>query len=904
MDRLDEVYSALAEFVRHYGDGASASDISAQTDIDRSTASRYLNELCRTGRAEKTGGRPVLYRPCPMKEDAAAGPAKQEGPGSTLDMIIGADNSLKAAIKLAKAAVLYPPDGLSTLILGETGVGKSMFAEAMFRFAIESDILSPDAAFVNFNCADYADNPQLLLSQLFGVRKGAYTGADADRPGLFAAADGGMIFLDEIHRLPPQGQEMLFTYMDKGYFRPLGAADETVSAKVRIVAATTEEPDSFLLKTFTRRIPILINLPPLRDRSLSERFSLASDFLGEEAGRVNCGIYADRDSFMSFLLYDCPGNVGQLKSDIQIACAKSFLDLKSQKKEYLFISPDDLPPYVKRAIMKVHDYRDEFDSLLPEGQDILFFSADGEADNTIVSDDGDVYFYDVIERKLDILKGLGIGEDEMNQILNGEIEKHFRKYIQKMPGRYRKDEISKITGENVIETTEEILDMAEKRLGRYMDERIFFGLALHLQKTIDRVKSGSRIYNPRTNFIRVNHPDEFVTAIEAARIIDNTFNIETPLDEIGYLAMFFVEDDEGEKTEEKGKVGILIVMHGNSTASSMAQVTNELVGAQHAIGLDMPLSLNSEKMYGIVKENVIKADKGRGVLLLVDMGSLKNFGDIISEETGIEVKTVDMVTTLTAIDACHKAVLGRELREIYRSSAGINCRSLPARLQDRAHTENIIITACFTGKGAAEELKRLLKDEYLKDMEDIRVISMEFIDRSRFIDAVKKYRESYNILAIVGTMDCSVGGIPFISAVDLLTGRAGNAIAQMIDQVNTLDDIRSSLSGYLSHINGGQCFKASGRAVDAIEEELGIRLMPDVKIGIMMHLCFLAEKIASGGTENTFEDIDDYGKIYGSQMETIKQHLKEIESICNIDIGRHECAYLCRTFLENTSETA
>ena len=78
MDRLDEVYSALAEFVRHYGDGASASDISAQTDIDRSTASRYLNELCRTGRAEKTGGRPVLYRPCPMKEDAAAGPAKQE----------------------------------------------------------------------------------------------------------------------------------------------------------------------------------------------------------------------------------------------------------------------------------------------------------------------------------------------------------------------------------------------------------------------------------------------------------------------------------------------------------------------------------------------------------------------------------------------------------------------------------------------------------------------------------------------------------------------------------------------------------------------------------------------------------------------------------------------------------
>ena len=94
-----------------------------------------------------------------------------------------------------------------------------MFAECMYHFAIDSEMLSADAPFVSFNCADYAQNPQLLFGHIFGIKKGAYTGAAQDSPGLIAKADGGILFLDEIHRLPPEGQEMLFTFMDKGVYR-------------------------------------------------------------------------------------------------------------------------------------------------------------------------------------------------------------------------------------------------------------------------------------------------------------------------------------------------------------------------------------------------------------------------------------------------------------------------------------------------------------------------------------------------------------------------------------------------------------------------------------------------------------------------------------------------------------
>ena len=110
--------------------------------------------------------------------------------------------------------MMYPPRGLHTLILGETGVGKSDLATAMFRFSRDIGYLDKDAEFIVFNCADYAENPELLMSQIFGYKKGAFTGANQDKPGLVEKADRSILFLDEVHRLPPEGQEQLFYLID------------------------------------------------------------------------------------------------------------------------------------------------------------------------------------------------------------------------------------------------------------------------------------------------------------------------------------------------------------------------------------------------------------------------------------------------------------------------------------------------------------------------------------------------------------------------------------------------------------------------------------------------------------------------------------------------------------------
>ncbi len=137
MRKIDEIFVLLEEYTRR-GEAVSAQAVSQELGMDRTNVSRHLNQLCQEKRAIKLRGRPVGYQS--VNQSAKHSTAEDKGAiyESQLDLIIGAKESLSGVIQQAKAAMLYPPKGLHTLIFGETGVGKSMFAEAMHRFACES----------------------------------------------------------------------------------------------------------------------------------------------------------------------------------------------------------------------------------------------------------------------------------------------------------------------------------------------------------------------------------------------------------------------------------------------------------------------------------------------------------------------------------------------------------------------------------------------------------------------------------------------------------------------------------------------------------------------------------------------------------------------------------------------
>ncbi len=897
MKKTEEVLQVLRELEGRSGKGVSALDISRRMNIDRTNVSRYLNQLYNEKRVERINGRPVLF--CSADKNTVRTDSFIQEGGNSLDKIAGIHQSLHVPVQQAKAAILYPPRGLHTLILGSTGVGKSMFAELMYQFAVESGVITPDAPFISFNCADYSDNPQLLMSQIFGVKKGAYTGADKDREGLLKKADGGILLLDEVHRLSPQGQEMLFTFIDKGCFEPLGETDNKVYANVQIIAATTEEPQSFLLNTFTRRIPMIIKLPSLKDRGLSERFYLIENFLRQESKRIGKSIYIDKSSIISFLLYDCPNNIGQLKSDIQLACARAFVSYKSKNEGYMLVAQADLPQHVKKGMMNIQENRNEIDFLLKNKGDILRYrnAAEHEQPTDYQLNDSED-FYDIIEKKLQLLKESGMKEEEVNHIVNMDIESHFKKYIGDLPEKLRKNDISKIVSDKIVEMVRVIIKTAGEKLKRDYDERIHFGLLLHINGFVERARKGIRIYHPKLNSIRIEYPDEFLVAMEAARLLDLEFGIHTPLDEIGYITMFLASNPLEPGTEERGNVGILVIMHGNSTASSMVEVCNTLVGENHAAALDMPLKMNPQEMYTVAKKNIIELDKGRGVLLMVDMGSLVNFGDMIEEETGILVKTINMVSTPLVIDACSKALLGRDIYYIYDSIKESYQVSLQDSTESNRTSKTIIITACFTGEGASRKLKEIIEHKLGQDSE-IEVVPLEIINKSEFISKVERYREKYKVLAIVSTVYIKLDDLPLIPAVEIFTHEGIGRLETIINEEKTYTEIKQSLREHLTAADSEDAVESARYTIDYIEKSLKVKIKTEVKIGMILHLSFLIDKLKQGGAETAFSHLDDFKAQYGSSLQTVNHCLKYLDNRFDINIRENESAYICRMFLSN-----
>ncbi len=224
----------------------------------------------------------------------------------------------------------------TVLVTGETGSGKELVARALWAAGPLRK-----HAFVTCDCASIPDN--LLESELFGYVKGAFTGAETDKKGLFEEADQGVIFLDEIGEVPLLLQSKLLRVIDTSRFRPVGATSER-QVDVRIVAATNRGLEDMVRKgtfradLFHRLNKVEIHVPSLRERA-EDILLLARHFLARYNKKFEKSIKGISRDVQKFLnLYPWPGNVRELENAIESAC------LVSQKD---FIDFSCLPKYLQ-----------------------------------------------------------------------------------------------------------------------------------------------------------------------------------------------------------------------------------------------------------------------------------------------------------------------------------------------------------------------------------------------------------------------------------------------------------------------------------------------------------------------------------------------------------------------------
>ncbi len=278
-----------------------------------------------------------------------------------LDNIVGQSPRMRQIFELIHTIA---PQSSRVLITGESGTGKELVARAIHENSARSG-----EPFITINCGAFPET--LLESELFGYRKGAFTGANENREGLFQAAHGGTLFMDEIGNMTPTMQVKLYRVLQEGKVRPLGSTEE-IDVDVRVIAATNKDFEKeiaegrFREDLYYRLSVIPIQLPPLRERR-EDIPLLARHFLERFRKSMEKSIEGIVPEALRRLeTYEWPGNVRELENTIERAVA-----LESGK----LISQEVLPDKIKGVSheMPAGDHRGV--TIPPEGMDFEQFLA-------------------------------------------------------------------------------------------------------------------------------------------------------------------------------------------------------------------------------------------------------------------------------------------------------------------------------------------------------------------------------------------------------------------------------------------------------------------------------------------------------------------------------------------------
>lgn len=853
MEAKEEIYQYIRKNIKE--DGVTAQSIAEIFGIKRNVASHYLNLLEKEGKLQKGTNRPVHFSiPTDTEKKAEEcnnmideRPAAQKEV-SVFSKFIGYNGSMEQVIEKCKAAVNYPVNGLTMIICGASGVGKSYLASLIHQYAVESGAVEKNAPFVVLNCADYANNSELLSSVLFGHVKGAFTGANEEKQGLLAEADGGYLFLDEVHNLSAENQEKLFLFIDSQKYRMLGDSKNWQTAKVRLLFATTEDIHSTLLATFRRRIPFEIRIPDFLERSYGERFLLVSSFFQNEAEILKKNICVDSEYFRRMLNLHEEGNIGAVKSKIKVLCAQAY---SQQREEELRITTPG-----KESSDSFHFYwnRPEKKKWMSSYQ--IFSNITGcfvPGMNYSKIEEVLELFLQTITRRLE--------ENNFYEI------PPFRHYEEKC-----RNSINKILKSYGYRLNELEIDEFYKMVIAVLFDETFFGAAF---KISGYEKKKYRKY------------EVMISRILDAVLEDYNDNVREFLQTI--LTVWL-----SDKVKVKSKINALILMHGEHSASSMASLANEMIGDYVYEAFDMPIQVHTEDLIVKVNDYVRDIETNEGLVLLVDMGSLERMYDKISRNVDGDLVIVNNVSTAFALE------LGFSLfdkADIYRiTQMDMSQFNMKMQYYKGLSQKPNIIVSCISGEGIAVEIKEILS-RYV-NTDEIDILTMDYSELKKQLNRGSA-EDFHNTIVVFTTTPLSSTVVPVMNVEDLVNGFTNPSFPEfMLNKENvrefTNDIIKlftlKGVASRLRFLNPEVVMQEVDQVIRGYENYYHVQLPNFLRINLFLHTSIMIERVLVKEESGKIDSIDTEGINEESRkfIEVSKDIFKSIMMKYKIEISDAE----------------
>ncbi len=843
----------------------TAEQVAEYLSVTRQVASHYLTRLMEEGMVTRIPGKPVYWTTC-----RKAGLKEK----NVFADFIGWNGSQADAVNRCKAAVKYPPNGLNILITGESGVGKSYLAKLIYQYSVQEKILPEKAPYMVLNCADYANNPELLSSVLFGYVKGAFTGAAGNKEGLISEADGGYLFLDEVHRLSRENQEKLFLFMDSGMFRPLGENRGWKHAKVRFIFATTEKANEVFLETFLRRIQTHVSLISYAQRPEIEKYQIIQTIYKQETRQIQKNIRVNKEVIKHLLHAGPRGNIGRIKNIIKQSCADAYC--RDSDQEILEIKLTDVPSLLNEQkgtqlsgiwtnLQDMYIYADESDASESAGE--VQAEAGGKLEQLIADCSRDPHYYRTFPLQMK------------------ELFTHFQKEAPVTAASAEKQ----LYRNMFRQLWNEVI---QKKYGIFAEEGEIWACCELYMWLLAAPEDHPVIFPAECYNLERNYYRSWYVAEQFAAALGNLI----PSRQKEYVP--FLSMELHPYISEHISISGLLVAHGEKTASSIQEVVNHLCRTYIFEGIDMPVDTGIDEIILRVSNYIRKQAGGNGLILIIDTGSLNQLYSSIREFVKKDLLVIDNLTTSVALDIGLKIQGGIPFSEIAeRAEKGYK---IQAKYYEGFSKNQHIIISCMSGEGVSNKIKDMILD-YIPPG-SVELITMEYKELKTAIS--ENLADFFaNTMLVISTNDLPDDfWIPHINIYNILSSDGTEKMWSFLQEVMDFQQYqkmlgellkffsREGVADHLQFLNPVVVINEVETVLARYEAHYHFHIQEKLKLNLYMHLALMLERLLVNrepAEEEIAESEEERDFYYHSHI-----FFHDVEEKYNIHVSPYELSLL------------
>lgn len=833
---------ATREFITKQTQKISTTQIAEECLVSRSLASQYLNELVADGLAVKLGSRPVLYvHKAALEQFLGTKIIEQSFPSfqslltkynkinqQDFDHMLGSNGSLLHIIDQLKSAVLYPPYGLPVLIVGKHGTGKSLCARLMYEYGMREGILPKDAKYIEVDGSHYDDDSSTFVDDILG--KNLDLGASS-------LSHEGFVVIKRFDHIDQASRELLLQKIRD---------TDTYLQKVHFVFMTSRDSSHLVVRENQHLIPMVVELPTLHVRPQDERIALALKFIESESVRIGQEISIQKGALRALINYPFDDNIDGLHTTITAACANAYLH-SDKNNEELILRLYNLPSFL---IGRIKSSNDDSDIISRAIQQTL----------------------DPMRSLIKLLRVLtDIAEDERSAVQQGELRELIQIVNERLSDYINfgmRDTLSMLHTYELMFSP--VVSNLNKQFGADLNKKSLRMLAFAVYSQILGGQSLKLWLNQHVNAIKMLSQFLLQDKSLMKALLDNIESSFVNMFGIGMneLTRLLVTLELNRVLEDqsaiKNYVG-LICCHGYTTATSMADVANRMLNAHVYDAIDMSYDQDITE----IKEEIVDIFKRHGHsnkgLLLFDLGSFETLKEDLTGLINGDLLVADCVSTAMALELGSLLLDNSSSREMIETSQQI----IPTvKVVKKEKLKDTIIFCSESGMKAAEKIRKLVESS-LPTRVDINFLVAEYIQLAE-PSYLEQLNGEYSIKCILGTMDPSTLGIPFVGLEEILS----NGSSEILDNVllkylgsagiesfhsNLVRNVTlRSVFESISILNPEMLYRETDRAVGKLSELLNLTIPSKKKIAIYVHTCGLIERLVTKNFVDTYPSLDDF----------------------------------------------